>query len=59
MTNNNKLKIKSAGFVDGEYKVIFDNDMELEGIFFIDIKKDTDSLGKLKMEVWLEDLNKK
>lgn len=46
-----KLKIQSAGLIDGEWKVLFDNGDELDRVYSIEATKNMGMLGELVIKV--------
>jgi hypothetical protein len=49
----NKLKVKSAGFIDGQYKIILSNGDELDGITYLNLNKEIDGYGRITIEIAL------
>lgn len=56
--SNNKVQIKSAGLVDGDYKVVLSNDMELDKLQFLDVERSVDGFGLLTLKILLPYNNK-
>ena len=46
-----KLKIQSAGLIDGEWKVLFNNGDELDKVYSIEAIKNMGMLGELVIKV--------
>ena len=46
-----KRYIKSIGFIDNQWQVILDDDSILDHIISIEIFKNVDSIGSIKIEV--------
>ena len=46
-----KLKIQSAGLIDGEWKVLFDNGDELDRVYSIEATKNMGMFGELVIKV--------
>lgn len=47
------LTIKSAGFINRKYRVVLSNDMVLDGVTYLEMEKDCESCGYLKLEITL------
>jgi len=51
--------IKSAGLINGEYKIILEDDTEIFGIQHLEVYKDLGGLGRLTLTALLLENNNK
>lgn len=54
-----RLTIKSAGYIDGEYRVILSNGAELGLVKHIEIEKDIDSFGEVRLVCNIDEIKRK
>lgn len=47
------LTIKSAGFIDGKYRIILSNDMVLDGVTHLEMEKESGDFGYIKLKIIL------